>query len=85
MVERLKPVGLANADPGPVYRALRWLEEAKLVRSRWHNPEAGPARRVYRITAVGRRTLSACATQLGGTRQMLDHYVARHDLLASGP
>lgn len=44
-------------NPTAIYRALRALEADGLVTSSWKLPDAGPARRVYRLTAQGRRAL----------------------------
>lgn len=44
-------------NPTAIYRALRALEADGLVSSKWELPDAGPARRVYRLTAQGRRAL----------------------------
>lgn len=46
-----------SRNPTAIYRALRAMEEDGLVTSDWQLPEAGPARRVYRLTAKGRRVL----------------------------
>jgi PadR family transcriptional regulator PadR len=55
LVARLRPFGYEQDDPARTYRALHWLENAGLVEPRWETSGAGPARRVYEITAEGRR------------------------------
>ena len=40
-----------------IYRHLRQLENDGLVLSEWETEGAGPARRVYRLTAEGREML----------------------------
>jgi DNA-binding PadR family transcriptional regulator len=47
----------ASRTPGGVHRALRALEDESLVASEWQSGDYGPARRVYHITAKGRRAL----------------------------
>ncbi len=59
------------AEQSQIYRALKSLEERGLVRSRMEPPEKGPARRVYRRTASGRRavlTWLADEPQVGSLR-----------------
>jgi PadR family transcriptional regulator PadR len=48
-------------DTGAVYRKLREMEERGLVRSRWDESGRGPRKRIYRITAEGKRRLAAWA------------------------
>src|ERR671936_905368 len=45
LLQRLRPLGFERDDPGRLYRALRWLEGEKLVRSTWEPSETGPDRR----------------------------------------
>lgn len=47
----------ASRTPGGVHRALRALEDDGLVTSEWQSGDYGPARRVYSLTAKGRRAL----------------------------
>lgn len=47
-----------HPDAGTLYRLLRELDRAGWVQSRWLSPAAGPPRRLYRITASGRRNRS---------------------------
>ncbi len=49
---------------GTLYRALHRLEEARLVESRWEDPDSAadegrPRRRIYRITGAGAAALAA--------------------------
>lgn len=57
-----------GADPGTVYRILRALERDEWVESRWMMPEAGPRRRLYRLTASGHRNLDKLAVAITATR-----------------
>lgn len=55
-----------RADPGAMYRVLRQLERDGWLQSRWMQPEAGPRRRLYRLTATGRRHLEPLVTAIIG-------------------
>ena len=57
LVPRLQDLGLDHVDRPAVYRALSQLEQDGLVLPSSQNPTAGQARRVYRITPDGERTL----------------------------
>jgi PadR family transcriptional regulator PadR len=57
LVPRLQDLGLDHVDRPAVYRALSQLELDGLVLPSSQNPTAGQARRVYRITPEGERTL----------------------------
>ena len=83
LVERLKPMGVADGNPGAVYRTLRDLERAGLTRSGWKASPAGPARRVYRLTPEGEDALDAWGNALSITHRALGEYLVRH-ALASG-
>ena len=45
-------------DAAGVYKALKAMQGRGLVASAWDAPEAGPARRRFRLTAAGRRCLA---------------------------
>jgi PadR family transcriptional regulator len=47
-----------QAPPGMIYRHLRELEADGLVRSEWETEGAGPARRIYHLTAEGEDALA---------------------------
>jgi DNA-binding PadR family transcriptional regulator len=53
---RLKSDGALQLGEGSVYPALHRLESAGLVASRWDRA-SGRRKRVYRLTAVGRKRL----------------------------
>ena len=60
----------ANAvsiDPGTMYRRLARLEQSGWVQSRWMPAANGPRRRLYRLTAKGRRALN----DIGGLIQTI--------------
>jgi PadR family transcriptional regulator, regulatory protein PadR len=56
---------------GTVYPALRRLEQAGLVRSKWEDEDTArkeqrPARKYYELTSVGRETLSKAVGRYRG-------------------
>lgn len=59
IVERLRKRSGGNLDlpEGTLYPALHRLEDAQLIASRW-TEESGRKRRVYQLTAKGRRALA---------------------------
>jgi poly-beta-hydroxybutyrate-responsive repressor len=77
LVARLRSLGVDD-DSGTVYRALRALERAGAVQSRWKAPVAGPARRMYEITAGGEAQLDGWADALDETRKAVDGFLTRH-------
>lgn len=57
-----------HIDPATLYRLLRKLEHTGWLESRWMNPAAGPRRRLYRVTAAGRRNLDELAERITQAR-----------------
>ena len=59
LIENLKKNGLVetNPDPGVVYRTLRKFEKEGVVESQWLESETGPAKRLYKLTNEGKKTL----------------------------
>ena len=56
-------IGVTGLPSGTVYPALRRLEDARLVRSRWESEQTAhrenrPARKYYQVLAAGERALS---------------------------
>jgi|RhiMetdeSRZDD1v2_1073273.scaffolds.fasta_scaffold399280_2 poly-beta-hydroxybutyrate-responsive repressor len=79
LLQRLRPLGFARDDPGRLYRALRWLEEEKLVRSTWEASETGPDRRRYELTRAGVEQLHEEAKALDALRDTLAGFAARYE------
>lgn len=77
--ERLRPLGFTRDDPGRLYRGLRALEAAGLVRSTWHSSAGGPDRRTYEITAAGEARLDDAADELKAMYAILDTFLSRCD------
>ncbi len=75
--ERLRPLGFNRDDPGRLYRALRALEGAKLVRSAWHSSSGGPDRRTYELTRAGEERLVEAAEELKAMYTILDTFLCR--------
>jgi len=76
LLERLRSEGAVEAvDPGLLYRTLRQFECDGAVESTWTTESGGPARRVYRITAVGRRHLVACTVHVRGAKERLERFL----------
>jgi PadR family transcriptional regulator PadR len=83
LVERLKELGFPQRRTGSVYRDLNRLEDEGLVTSSWATAQTrGPARRVYEVTASGRRTLRACAGAALELQRTLVDYISRYKNVA---
>ena len=68
-------------DPSLVYRALRDMEEAGWVNSRWGEESQGPKRRVYRILPEGEAHLSEWITDLRRTRIEIDALLTAYEIV----
>ena len=55
-------------DRAVIYRGLREMERDGLISSRWTDSEAGPRRRVYRLTDGGHAELARIAGEVGAAR-----------------
>src|SRR5215471_17104580 len=55
---RRRSGGAFDLPEGTIYPALHRLEKTGLLRSRWTTAESGRQRRVYSLTARGRRALA---------------------------
>ncbi len=80
LIRRLADYGFKRAtEPGVVYRVLRSLEEAGVIRSKWTPQVSGPARRYYQITDNGREILRRRTYHLKRQRdrieRLLEDYV----------
>lgn len=65
-----------GAPSGTAYPALRRLERAGLLRSRWEDAdtaraEGRPRRRTYELTPEGRRALAGAEAKLAEVRRLL--------------
>lgn len=77
LVEGLNPFGFEQnpVDMSTIYRVLRTLEDRGLVNSRWDTSNAGPARRLYRLTEEGDRYLAWWVEDLRETDRVLHHFL----------
>jgi PadR family transcriptional regulator, regulatory protein PadR len=65
----------AEIERAALYRTLRRLEVSGNVVSFWETEKAGPARRVYRLTAKGRHHLEEWATVLDHVSKSMTRFV----------
>lgn len=81
LLEQLKPFGFDQdpMDASTIYRILRSLEEHGLVTSRWDTDNAGPARRLYRLTDAGDAYLASWVDGLRETDRVLHHFLKLYD------
>lgn len=80
LLTRLEPLGFERSNPGRVYRALRWLENAGFVQPNWETTGVGPARRVYELSPAGRHALEISAVTLRRQAKAVDERLARYIL-----
>ncbi len=80
LLEGLKPFGFEKnpVDSSTVYRFLRDLEKRGFVTSRWETGDAGPARRLYRITEEGDRYLAWWVGDLQETDRVLHTFLENY-------
>ena len=73
LIQRLTSADFTDGevDPATVYRHLRRMEREGLIKSRWEAGQAGPARRLYEVTARGRELLWAWSEAISRQREML--------------
>ncbi len=77
LLDQLRDFGFA-LNPVVVYRALREMENDGLVASTIDEMETqGPPRRVYRLTADGKRALEFWAEDLDKTQQVIVRFLKR--------
>ena len=78
---RLVEAGV-RTDTGAVYRVLRKLERDGCAASAWAASEAGPQRRLYRLTEKGRVALAENVPAIAATRDDHAAFLRAHaDLL----
>jgi len=68
-----------------MYRSLRGMEQSGLISSRWVSSEAGPARRMYDITAHGRAELERIAATIGTDRDAHNTFIGAYDEAGEAP
>jgi PadR family transcriptional regulator, regulatory protein PadR len=75
LVQRLNAAGFGTYNTGTVYRALRQMERLGLVSSSWDTSAAGPARRIYSLTALGTVFLGNWLALLETHRRLLGQFM----------
>lgn len=70
-----------KADTGTVYRLLRRLDADGTLQSTVADPVLGPRRRLYRLTANGRRSLHEIAALIRRTCEVHDAFLEAHEQL----
>lgn len=68
-----------RVDLGNLYRLLRSLEEEGIVASDWDEGLPGPAKRVYRLTDVGRALLGQWSAALADVRGLVNDFIERYE------
>src|SRR6266566_8349439 len=71
LMEKMSTFGLVAMNPGTFYRTLRQMEKDGMVSSSWDTSEAGPAKRVYSITAAGEAYLKFWTESLDQYQKMM--------------
>jgi len=71
-------------DAGAVYRILRKLERDGRVKSNWSSKKRGPARKVYTITAKGKKLLTEWAASIKEKRDSLNIFLAGYEKIKKG-
>jgi len=81
LMESLNPFGFDQnpVDLSTIYRLLRDLEEKGLVVSHWDTSNAGPARRLYRLTQEGDVGLTRWVEELRETDRVLHCFLDTYD------
>ncbi len=84
---QLEEMGITSGgvDVGQVYRTLRDLEEAGLVRSTWSNEPVGPQRRDYLLTEAGYAALDEWAAVMKERARLIAEFDARYLESIAGP
>jgi poly-beta-hydroxybutyrate-responsive repressor len=65
----------AEIERAALYRTLRQLERNGNLKSEWETDKAGPARRVYKLTARGEQHLEEWATVLEHVSKSMARFV----------
>lgn len=78
MVAEANRLGLTDSeiDAAAVYRTLREMERAGLVRSSWQTGPIGPARRSYELTPEGRERLQDWTAVIGRLARHMAEFAA---------
>ena len=69
-------------DPSILYRILRQMERSGLAESSLDDTGAGPARKVYGLTADGREVLDMWAASIEDVSSFLSEFKKRYESLS---
>lgn len=80
LIQNIQEFGFVEgiAPPGMIYRHLRQLEEDALVSSEWQTDEAGPAKRIYRLTHEGKEMLAVWVGYMEKQAETLNAFAERY-------
>ncbi|WP_078060648.1 PadR family transcriptional regulator [Desulfotomaculum copahuensis] len=80
LIQRLSKADFTGGevDPATVYRHLRRMEQEGLVGSRWEAGPAGPARRLYEVSARGRELLASWSEAIASQKEKLENFLAEY-------
>ncbi len=86
LVGRLNALGVApgTVDVGELYRPLRDLELAGLVRSAWTSPGTGARRREYALTDVGTARLGEWAAVMRERARLVGEFLSEYERSGQG-
>jgi poly-beta-hydroxybutyrate-responsive repressor len=73
-----------NPDAGVVYKILRKLEVNGFIKSSWITKERGPAKRIYTITAKGKKLLDAWSKSIFKKRDILNRFLFHYKKIKQG-
>ncbi len=77
LIEKLKSMGVKyeTYEVGYVYKTLRNMEKDELLESRWNVKEKGAAKRIYRITDKGKKSLESWVEVLANIRDSITNFL----------
>lgn len=83
LAEKLKAFGFTDEELNisTLYRTLRQMEQNDWVHSHWESSGQGPQRRVYSITANGRKALDEWVVVLRRRRELLGKLLNAYEQL----
>lgn len=87
LLEDLRQFGFhADApDPAALYRNLRRMEQKGFVQSSWQPSDAGPDKRIYKLTPLGCRLLAEWAEAMRAQKLALEQFIEAYDREFNGP
>lgn len=66
-------------DSGAVYRVLRDMEDRGSVTSYWNTNDAGPAKRIYKITPLGVDELKLWYVDILQRKKNLEYFISQYE------